>query len=149
MPRPVRSLGHAEFEHEAADLYGRAAAGGRRDEQRAHGVAPAALVCVGLAHGVAARSAVEGEVEAVVVHALVAEDVLSRLQVRVAYTERRLRDEEVGILTFGGVAGGDHDDAGDEAPAAVGHAGGGAELRLDVLLDDGGARGDHAAQLLL
>src|ERR1043166_929886 len=89
------SFGHAEFELEATDLDGRPARDGRSNEERADGMSPGVLVRVGLADGVAARSAVEAEMDRVVVHALVAEDVLAWRQLGVADAERGLRDEEV------------------------------------------------------
>ena len=53
------------------------------------------------------------------VHALVAEDVLVRLEHEAVNPERRLRDEEVRVLALGGVAGRNHHDARDEAAARV------------------------------
>src|SRR5215210_1200911 len=128
---------HAVFEEEAADLDVGAAADGRVDEERADaGALACAAARLHVADGLAGRGAVEADADRVVRRARVAEDVLPRRQLQLAHAQGRLRQEEVRVLALGRVAGRNHHDARDEAAAAVDDARGGAELGLDVLLDD-------------
>src|SRR5436305_5000968 len=143
------SPGQAVFEQEASDLDGRLAADRRTDEQGADEIALAAPARLGLADRLAARCTIEADADGVVARTLVPEDVLAGLQLHVAYSEGCLRDEEVRVLSLGGVAGGDHHHTRDEAAPTVGCTRRRAKLRLDILLDDGRARRNHAPQLLL
>ena len=141
-------LGHPVFEQEAPDLYGGFAAVGRGDEERADEAALAVLRRIGLADGLAARGAVKAHAYGLVARPLVAEDVLAGRHVEAADAQRRLRDEEVRVLALGRIAGGNHHDSGDEAPAPVRHARSGAKLRLDILFENRRACGDDSPQLV-
>jgi len=77
-----------------------------------------------------------------------AEDVVTGRQINCPDTHGRLDQKIVRVLAFGGVAGGDHDDAGYEVAAAVSDAGGGSELGFNALGYDRRARGDDGFQLI-
>src|SRR5688572_25198127 len=95
-------------ENKATDLDGSLAAAGRLNQQRAHHRALLVANGFDLAELVTARSAVKRHGDAVGCFAFVTEDVLAGFERKVADLHRDLDDKEVGILSLGRIAGGDH-----------------------------------------
>ena len=90
---------------------------------------------VNVSNTLSAGSTVEADADCVVVYSLVTKNVLAPRQINRSNFEWCLSDEEVRILSFRRVAGGDHYHASDESAAIISYSGGRAKLRFNVLFD--------------
>ena len=97
---------------------------------------------VNVSNTLSAGGTVEADADCVVVYSLVTKNVFALRQINRSNFEWRLSDEEVRILSFGRVAGGDHDNASNESAAIISYSGGRAKLRFNVLFYHGGADRD-------
>ena len=76
-----------------------------------------------------------------------ADEILAGLEMSVSNPDRYLRDEIVGVLALGGIAGRDKNRSGDEVSLAVGDSGGGAELGFNAFAHHRSAGRDDGLEL--